>query len=362
MAAVKFLTGSYASYAALAEKDAGTLYFLTDTKQLYKGADLYCKSFETVSTLPTSGAEGVLYVVSNTKKLYTWNGSSFVEALDAFVQIDASVSETGANAVSGKAVYDFVASEIAALTGGSSNAFVTSIVTDNENLGSLTVTKGTESNTVAVKLDGLAKTPQYDADTRKFTFPVVNGTDVVVELGKDMVVKKGEYDTENQEIVLTLTDDTTVKIPAGDLVDIYTASADTTGAAQITIANNKVKAAVLVDNTTIKVENGVLKADFSTLALASTVEALTTRVAANETAISNLTTNVNSELDAIKGRVSTNETDIATIKSDYAKTADVESGYYNKTTIDTKVSALNDSIAAVQTNLTNALTWVAIEG
>ena len=34
---VKFMSGSSASFAALGTKDDNTLYFLNDTKQIYKG-------------------------------------------------------------------------------------------------------------------------------------------------------------------------------------------------------------------------------------------------------------------------------------------------------------------------------------
>lgn len=38
---VKFLTGTKTQYDALASKDAGTLYFLTDTHEIYRGTELY---------------------------------------------------------------------------------------------------------------------------------------------------------------------------------------------------------------------------------------------------------------------------------------------------------------------------------
>ena len=352
---VKFMSGSSASFAALGTKDDNTLYFLNDTKQIYKGANLYSKSFEVVSVLPTSGVKDVLYVETSTKKLHTWNGTSFVEALNAFVTVDTKVEQAGANAVSGKAVYDFVAAEIAALTGGSSNAFVSSIIEDNTAIGQFTVNKGTDSSTVKIKLDGLAQKPTYDEATRKFTFPVVGGDALEVNLGKDLVVKSGTYDAVNQEIVLTLVDDTTIKIPVGDLVDVYTGSEDESGAVKIVIDNNKVKATVRVDETTIKNDNGVLKADFSTLALKSVVEDLAKDVAANETAIGNLNTNLTAQINAVTKTAGDNATAIADIKAQYVKTADLEANYYNKTVIDTKVTNLTNTI-------NNALAWVAIEG
>ena len=364
MALVKFMTGSFANFQALAQKDNDTLYFLNDTKQIYKGSELYSKAFEVVSALPTTGTPGVLYVETSTKKLHVWNGNAFVEALDAFVVVDGSVAATGANAVSGKAVYDYVTGEIAKLTGGSTNAFVTSIVEDNTAIGQFTVNKGDESSTVKVKLDGLAQAPSYDPSARKFTFPVVGGDAVEVNLGKDLVVKSGSYDAVNQKIVLVIDGDTesTIEIPVADLVDVYTASADETGAVKVTIANNEIKAAVVVDNSTLKVENGVLKADFSTLALKSTVEALSGKVDGIETAVGNLETNLTKAIGDVDAVAKANQTEIANIKKDYVQTANLTANYYNKTDIDGKVSTLNTAINAVDSAYKAALTWTNIEG
>lgn len=354
---VKFMSGSSASFAALGTKDDNTLYFLNDTKQIYKGEHLYSKSFEVVSILPTSGGvKDVLYVETSTKKLHIWNGSSFVEALDAFVTIDTEVKETGANAVSGKAVYDFVSAEINALTGGTSNVFVSSIVEDNSAIGQFTVNKGAESTTIKVKLDGLAQAPSYDRTLRKFTFPVIGGDAVEVNLGKDLVVtNESHYDAQTQKIVLVIDGDpkSTIEIPVADLVDVYTASADESGAVKVTIESNEVKAAVKVDGATIKNDNGVLKADFSTLALKSVVEDLAKDVAANETAIENLDTRLTGRIEGVEKTAGDNAVAIANIKSQYVKTADLEANYPNKTYV-------TQSIQAVQDNLNEALSWKAI--
>lgn len=66
---VKFATGSSENYKSLATKDDNTLYFLNDTLQLYKGSEIYCKSYKTVDSLPATGAENTLYIVKSSKKL-----------------------------------------------------------------------------------------------------------------------------------------------------------------------------------------------------------------------------------------------------------------------------------------------------
>ena len=65
---VKFVYGSSAAYKALQAKDAQALYFLTDTKQIYKGEVLVADSnVRFVTTLPSAEntEPGYLYIYSD---------------------------------------------------------------------------------------------------------------------------------------------------------------------------------------------------------------------------------------------------------------------------------------------------------
>lgn len=107
---------------------------------------------------------------------------------------------------------------------------------------------------------GNVKNPTYDANTRKITLPILqaDGTTQALEinLGKDMVVKSGTYNAINQEIELTLTDDTVVKIPAASLVDVYTGGATTT--VTVAVSDDNVITATVKLST---VEGNLLKSD-----------------------------------------------------------------------------------------------------
>lgn len=107
---------------------------------------------------------------------------------------------------------------------------------------------------------GSVKNPTYDAENRKITLPILqaDGTTQALEiaLGKDMVVTSGAYNEETHEIELTLTDGSVIKIPAAELVDIYTGGATAT----VTIAvssDNKITAAVKISTA----EGNLLKSD-----------------------------------------------------------------------------------------------------
>ena len=121
-----------------------------------------------------------------------------------------------------------------------------------------------------VALNGVVKTPSYDASTRKFTFPVVGGSDVTVELGKDVFIDPaGNNRYENGNIYLYLNDGsegseaTELVIPVTSLVTDY--FGDDTDSIEVDIDNgtHKVTAkAVLRQDTS----------DFTNALKLSTVE------------------------------------------------------------------------------------------
>ena len=82
MAKVNFKVGTSAWYTGLQTRDTNTLYFLSDTHQIYKGEDLYAdghkSNFIVVDGLPASNQEeGIVYFVPSTKTGSTWNGSGW---------------------------------------------------------------------------------------------------------------------------------------------------------------------------------------------------------------------------------------------------------------------------------------------
>ncbi len=334
MGLIKFRTGKLSEFKA-ATIDNDTLYFITDTLQLYKGNQLFAKSFQVVDGFPTAGHEGVLYIDRTTKLVKTYNNGVWVDELDIKPVIADAVTVNGADAVSGKAVATYVQTAIDNITGGSNSTVVTSI-TAGDQFGTLKITQGATETTVSTNVGGAVVNPTYDAEGRVITLPVQGGDTLVINLGKDMVVKSGVYNADTNELELTLTDGSLVKIPVGKLIDIYTASADKTGAVSIEISNNQVKGSVIVDNTTIQIKDGKLVANFATLVTLEAFNALSGRVTLAETAIGELETAVASNLAAI------NE-----VKQGYLSKADAASNY-----------ATIDSVTKVQNDLTSEISAV----
>jgi len=157
-------------------------------------------------------------------------------------------------------VADKIASLITDVGTKANTADVITALTASSTNGKITYTKNGSNTDVPIK--GVVVGPTYASATRTLTLPVMkaDGTteNVVMALGADMVVKSGTYDTTTQKIILTLTDDSTIEIPAGDLVDVYTGG--TTNTAVVSVdSNNEITAQVRVSAKTgnaISVETG----------------------------------------------------------------------------------------------------------
>lgn len=169
MAQVKFAYGTKARYDALAPKDMDTLYFTTDTLQLFKGTTEYTKSTKMVSALPAAGqVQGVIYFRMTDYTMHIWNGVEFVQLnKKTITQIPADA--TNDDIPTTKAVADYVQAKVAAVE-GIKGKFVTDVT---YNAGVLSVAKGDEP--VTTTMTGIVHEPTYDAETRTIKLPVFGG-------------------------------------------------------------------------------------------------------------------------------------------------------------------------------------------
>ena len=111
MADIKLLQGTQANYNGIGSKDQYSVYFTTDTHNIYVGENLYTGKVE--FTKPGTGVEGVLYIDAATGVACVWNKttSQFVNltpeilaAVTAAGSADASTTKL----ISEKALIDYV--------------------------------------------------------------------------------------------------------------------------------------------------------------------------------------------------------------------------------------------------------------
>lgn len=252
---VKFLYGAKANYEALTTKDNNTLYFLTDTLQIFKGTAEYTKSCKMVSSLPQSGqVQGVVYIRTSDMTLHIFNGVDYVQLTKQVITAIPESGATDATLPTAKAVAEYVNSKIAAVE-GKEGLFVTDV---SYSAGVLSVSKNGEA--VTTTMTGVAHDPSYEAATRTITIPVYGGENLVIALGKDAFVQSGSYNSETKSIDLVLTSGDPVSIPVGSLIDIYTGVA--TSSANVTVSSdNKISVAVKVsakaNNSIVLEEDGL---------------------------------------------------------------------------------------------------------
>lgn len=251
----------------LGNKVAGDMYFLSDTKEIYRGAVPFTESVVLYNaTLPTESiAKNRLYIDSSSLAGYIHDGEQWKEVIKA---VTDTVTSDGTAPVSGKAVAAYVAAQMAGMT---ASTVISSLSWDAaEHM--LTATKG-DQTTQEVIFDGLGCSLSYVASTGTLQLLDASGEKIgdAIELAKDQFVTSGEYDAENKKIILYFDAEKTnsVEIDAAGLVDIYTG--EDSNSATITVsADNKIKAEVkisLADGNVLEVKEDGLYASVDTSGL-----------------------------------------------------------------------------------------------
>ena len=261
MANVKFLSGSYAQYSALAAKDANTLYFVDG--QLFKGDVSYTDQIVVISALPDTLVAGKVYVNTTDKSMTYYDGTTSSVVVPATVgTIGDSTPDTDLANV--KAIKDFVAAEIAKIP-----AQVDYTVTlDDETAGTGEKTKQTikqgksgsekEVGTIVVpdlKMEVKAAPNEGYLKTYQFTYGT--GSTFEIDIPKDLVVTSGEIIVVNSSSPVSgLTDGTYLKltianqtepvyIDVKDLCDVYTGKTATDGISVSVSETNEISATLV---------------------------------------------------------------------------------------------------------------------
>ena len=261
MANVKFLSGSYAQYSGLAEKDSNTLYFVDG--QLFKGDVAYTDQIVVVSALPGTLTAGKVYVNTTDKSVTYYDGTTSTVVIPETVgSIGDSTPDTDLANV--KAIKDFVAAEIAKIPAA---VDYTVTITD-ETAGTGEKTKqiikqgktGSEKEVGTIVVPDLkmeVKATPNDGYLKTYQFTYGTGSTFEVDIPKDLVVESGEVIVVTDEHpVSSLTNGTYLKlvivnqaepiyIDVKDLCDVYTGKTVTDGVS-ITISDTNEISAALV--------------------------------------------------------------------------------------------------------------------
>lgn len=222
----------------------GHLYFLSDTREIYRGSDPFTESVIMYNgTLPTSPALNRLYINSETLEGKIWRG-----AIDGWCTVIQAVSDEVVDqaklAVSGKAVIAYVAAEMAKMATAENS--VSALSWDSaEHL--LAITKGDNSSENIV-FDGLGVSLQYNSSNGELTMLDASGNTLgsAVKLDLERFVSSGEYNAAEKAIYLYFDAAKTdfVKIPVADLVDIYQVESSST--LNLSVTDNTITGSVKI--------------------------------------------------------------------------------------------------------------------
>lgn len=129
MAMIKWVLTTAEKYTGLSVKDSNALYFLEDTREIYRGELEYTSSVNIVEELPTFAAKGKLYVLSNTLEGKVYTGSEWKTVIPAL--LDTLTDEAEANGiVTGEAIKEYVSKRIEEIT----SSMITELDTDKVTL------------------------------------------------------------------------------------------------------------------------------------------------------------------------------------------------------------------------------------
>lgn len=229
MATYKLHLGTQAEFDA--KLAAGTLvesdlYFIEDTQLIYKGSKLMSAAVEAVESFPSTGAQGRIYVNSDTLEAKVWNGSEWTVVSPA-VELTLDENTAAGALVTASAIRAYVEAQ----TG---TAGLVQDVAYDATTQKITVTYA-DSTSAEIALKNLVTDVAYDGATGDFTFSMANGEAKVVNTPVENFLSTASYDEETHILTMTLTDGTTVTADLGDLIDTYvggdtaTASVDVTG-------------------------------------------------------------------------------------------------------------------------------------
>lgn len=220
MAQVKFSYIAQSKFNALEAKDNGTLYFIAETGELYRGSQSFTQASVMVTDFPAAPAKGILYFNTATLEGRVHDGDKWTTVIQAAA---TAVDESNTTApVSGKAVADYIKTNVTDLD-------YVNTVEFNE-AGLKLVIDGTKD----VPLKGLLKADGVSYVDGTLTLPVANGDNIVLNLPKENFVKSGHYDDATESIVLVLQQPTEdgqeqkVVIPVSKLVDISSVTGSST--------------------------------------------------------------------------------------------------------------------------------------
>lgn len=351
-----YVTSTEYNAASTETKTADKLYFLSDTKQIYRGTELFTEACSLVAEYPATPAVGRLYILSTTLEGKIYNGTAWQTVIQP-VQATVDANDT-AKPVSGKAVADYVTDAIADVTGDASGAVKNAAYGAGQKL---TFTKNDET-TFEVEITDLPVDLVYDSDSGLLQLKDNDGNAVGTGINLDLerFVKSGSYDPNTKKITLVFNDEADpVEIDASALVDVYTGAESTSATVTVGTDNTikaEVKLATKSDNAlSVDADGGLYVAPTNLDAYATTAAvneikaALETSIAAAQKAADDEKVRAEAAEAALDTRLTTAEGKLTVVQGDETTDGSIKKALADaKAYTDEKNTAMDTRVKAVE--------------
>lgn len=242
---VKFITCTAAQYVG-ATKDSNTLYFVSDTKQFYKGEDLYSGGkVQIVDSFPVANPEiNTIYAATSTSEVKFYNGTSFVDIVVPVDSIIEDTENTGKVEKNGLATAQAVFDYVKALASGD----VADLKAAIDTLNGEKTEEGSVKKTVADAIAEIVANAPEDLDTLKeISDWITDHADDAAAMNTQIQTNK--TDIENlAKLVGELPEDAT----AEDVVAYIKEYADSTAGVQA-VTSGSANGTIDVDGTDVAV-------------------------------------------------------------------------------------------------------------
>lgn len=129
---LKWILATSSYYNSLETKEENALYFLEDTKEIYRGSTEFTNSVIFVDELPEFAAKGKIYVDNATNECTVWTGTKWKTMLPA-ISTTLSDDATFNGLVTGEAIKAYITKRVADIvSGGHVDLTTDSVVTTKE--------------------------------------------------------------------------------------------------------------------------------------------------------------------------------------------------------------------------------------
>lgn len=256
---VNFVSGTQALFNSIQSKDSNSLYFITDTKRIYKGDVDVTQSVIAVTNFPANGISNKIYVHSNTLETRIYYDGVWKVLTPGFIQTldEMKSDENKAKLATIDAIKGYIDEMLAER---SANLF-NDIEFDKEN-GWVKLSGDGEMSEKSAELTGVAHGVTYDPSNVRITIPQYGEEDLVINLPRDNFLTDAYYDKQydfedgqvGPAIVLVVKTDGTeeskkLAIPASAMANDYTAGKTDTISVEID-DSHKIKARLIIDANT----------------------------------------------------------------------------------------------------------------